>query len=831
MPRHPHFDEIISKFTVKHISGDVHSCLCPNPGHGGDDKPSLHITPMDDGKILVHCKACGKENTDAVLAAVGLKMQDLFPPKEHTHDSNVETYHDSPIIARYPYVDTDGTLLYQVCRTKAKEFPQRSPNGSGGWKYKGAMDGITRVPYQLPRLLEAIKRGLTIYVPEGEEDVRTLKNINQAGTCNSGGASNWPNSISPHFKGADVVFLPDNDTPGCEHVMRAAVSITPYAKHIRYAQLPGLPRGGDLRDWIEKQKHTKEEFLEFIATDAHEWVAGTIIEPSPEARARKAKPTDRPQIKTSSRHLRDITTDTIAALEQDHEHNALYIRMGRLVRLRTQVSSKITTPIIEDASTDIVRSLMSQSADYIKVLPKGDEAIVFPPIDVARDVLARGQWEFPQLDAVTESPVMRSDGSILAEPGYDESTCLFYAAAGTNRLHLPEIPKKPTQANVSAAVAAIADILADFPFVTESDRTNLIAMMLTQVIRPAIDGLIPMGIVNAPQPGAGKGLLVKIISIIATGKEMQSTTAPGAKQPEEWTKLLTAILAAGTTMIVFDNADSVLDSPDLASFLTASDWKGRILGQSKIIAVPNRATVLVTGNNVRVAGDIARRCYWSTINPNTSTPELRTGFRHANLCKHVQQHRGEILAALFTLARAWFAAGQPAPTKSPIVGSFEEWARIIGGALETAGYADFLGNAEEIRAKSDVSANENEVFLEAIYDVYRGLPFTTKELNVEIKQNPTLEDAAPDYLMVQKGKSEASFVRGCGQLLHRINGRHYGKDNITVLQMPTKQSHRITWYIECDDDREDRQPTAASYQLNNLPNDDAVWTFNPEDTK
>lgn len=272
MPRPPHFDDMIAKFIVKHVSGKVHSCICPSHD---DSKASLHITPGDDGKILMNCKAgCA---TPDVLAAVGLKMQDLFPTKPR---DPVETYHKSPIIERYPYVDANGVTLYQVCRTEAKDFPQQSSDGRGGWnKGKGAMDGVTRLPYQLPRLLLAIAQDLPIYIVEGERDVATLKDLGCVGTCNSGGAGNWPDTVSPYFKGANVIILPDNDTPGSEHAMRVACSIYPHAASVRYAQLPGLPSKGDVSDWIIKQKHTKEELLEFVEGNAVKWTPGCVIAP------------------------------------------------------------------------------------------------------------------------------------------------------------------------------------------------------------------------------------------------------------------------------------------------------------------------------------------------------------------------------------------------------------------------------------------------------------------------------------------------------------------------------------------------------------------------
>lgn len=57
------------------------------PAH--DDKgPSLSIRELDDGRTLVHCFA-GCE-VEAVVAAVGMSLEDLFPPRELGHSAKRE---------------------------------------------------------------------------------------------------------------------------------------------------------------------------------------------------------------------------------------------------------------------------------------------------------------------------------------------------------------------------------------------------------------------------------------------------------------------------------------------------------------------------------------------------------------------------------------------------------------------------------------------------------------------------------------------------------------------------------------------------------------------
>jgi hypothetical protein len=65
--------------------------------------------------------------------------------------------------------------------------------------------------------------------------------------------------------------------------------------------------------------------------------------------------------------------------------------------------------------------------------------------------------------------------------------------------------------------------------------------------------------------------------------------------------------------------------------------------------------------------------------------------------------RGDLVAAALTLCRAWYAAGCPAG-KSPVLGSFEDWSRLLGGVLQHIGVPEFLGNLQDLYVEMDDSA-------------------------------------------------------------------------------------------------------------------------------
>src|SRR5207245_6278791 len=82
--------------------------------------------------------------------------------------------------------DRSGDLLFEVVRyirpDGEKSFRQRRPDGKGGWSW--GVNGVERVPYRLPKILNA--KGVILV--EGEKDVHTLEGWGLPASCNPGGS-------------------------------------------------------------------------------------------------------------------------------------------------------------------------------------------------------------------------------------------------------------------------------------------------------------------------------------------------------------------------------------------------------------------------------------------------------------------------------------------------------------------------------------------------------------------------------------------------------------------------------------------------------------------
>lgn len=187
------------------------------------------------------------------------------------------------IVNEYDYVDEHGEVLFQVVRMEPKDFRQRRPDGNGGWTW--TIKGVRQVPYRLPQLLA--KPDSTVCVVEGERDVHSLEAMGVLATCNAGGAGKWPDELTPHFTGRNVVVIPDNDGPGRNHAELVASKLHGSAQSVRVLHLPNLPEKGDVTDWIAAGG-TKRRLVQ-LAKQCDPW------EPAPEPDSLPEEPPETPE--------------------------------------------------------------------------------------------------------------------------------------------------------------------------------------------------------------------------------------------------------------------------------------------------------------------------------------------------------------------------------------------------------------------------------------------------------------------------------------------------------------------------------------------------------
>ena len=96
-------------------------------------------------------------------------------------------------------------------------------------------------------------------------------------------------------------------------------------------------------------------------------------------------------------------------------------------------------------------------------------------------------------------------------------------------------------------------------------------------------------------------------------------------------KRITSLVLAGDRLILLDNLEGRFGCAVLDAALTATSWKDRLLGASRIVEAPMIATWYATGNNVAVAADTARRICHIRLESPEERPEMRQGFLYPDL--------------------------------------------------------------------------------------------------------------------------------------------------------------------------------------------------------
>jgi hypothetical protein len=496
-----------------------------------------------------------------------------------------------------------------------------------------------------------------------------------------------------------------------------------------------------------------------------------------------------PIIQVASRQLRDMSDEALAALHRTNNPPFLFAHAGRMVAVGPDEKMR---QVILEISESGLRGLLSRSGDYVRTTSNGEIDVV-PPIEICRDILslAPARWRVPVLEGVVEAPVLRPDGTVLDQAGYDLVTRLYYAPDPS--LKMPDIADEPTSDHIEAAIGLIDQAIGEFPFVDQASRANAIAALLTPIVRPAIDAPAPLALVDAPQAGTGKSLFAEVASIIATGRPGEMFSAP--RDEDEWRKQITTALLSGTSVAVIDNVTYPLDNADLCKVLTETLHVDRAFRTQQKLVLPVRTTFIATGNNLRVTGDMPRRCYWIRLDAQTSRPFKRSGFKIPDLKEWVTHHRGELLAAGITLCHAWYVAGRPKP-KCPPLGSFEPWSVTVGGILEHAGVFGFLENAEELYQSADDDSQQWEGFLLALDEAFDGDPFTVAQLVEKVHsktwsgggggseltaQAAGLQGSLPDFL-AEAVERDGYFRRRAGKAFAARVGRRFGESQIHLTR-------------------------------------------------
>ncbi|MDX1963860.1 MAG: hypothetical protein SFX18_11945 [Pirellulales bacterium] len=284
----------------------------------------------------------------------------------------------------------------------------------------------------------------------------------------------------------------------------------------------------------------------------------------------------------------------------------------------------------------------------------------------------------PKIRLFTRMPTFTKDWR-LVEPGYDVESGFYYSGKAIQAL---------------SGTTHLDELLSEFCFKTNGDRTNYIAMLLTGVLMSQFIGSKPAVLFNGNQPGLGKTILAQIISILRDGKRADTVTYN--PNDEEFEKRLGAVVRSGSTTVIIDNAKlsrsrASIDSPCLERSITDSQLSFRLLGKSEQIRTENSLIFCITANSQEVSTDLATRCV--VVNLEYEGDPRHRSFKQHDPESYALQYRAEIIGELLGMVNLWKDGGmQMANVNSRF--NKQGWGKIVGGILEANNQLDFLRNTD-----------------------------------------------------------------------------------------------------------------------------------------
>lgn len=457
----------------------------------------------------------------------------------------------------------------------------------------------------------------------------------------------------------------------------------------------------------------------------------------------------------------------------------VYLRGDQLV----QVTTGDDGVLARDLDDAILRRLIADHLPCVQRTNVGTVGALPRPI-TCKAILALPQWpKVRKLRGVATFPVPLPDGTVLHQPGYDTASGLYLREG----LDVPPIPDRPSRDQIAAARGfLLSKFLADFPWTSDADRANAVAMLLTPLLREIIDDVFPFFYVTAPERGSGKTLVASLVRILYGGV---MRVLP--KDEKELEKAITSSLRGAAPVIAFDNIpqDTTIKSPSLAAVLTMRYWTARIMGGHRDGTWPNDRMWMATGTNVSLGGDFAQRSVRIAMDYGKPNPDLRHGFAIPEIESWTAGHRGEVLWQLLVLIRSWQIAGAQRDTRQVMRG-YTPWAQTIGGILGFHQIAGFLGNRDEVVGQDEDDA-EMAAFLHALRSRYGSDGRTTRHILEDAAADGHLADALPSTL---DGGKQSS--RSLGKLMSGHEGKWYGQRPKLTLRRKQDASSISWWRVE-----------------------------------
>lgn len=458
------------------------------------------------------------------------------------------------------------------------------------------------------------------------------------------------------------------------------------------------------------------------------------------------------------KNLSKLVDKTWAALESCNQTNPTLFRFGNSISRIESDDNGIK--FVRGMNEHGLRYEVARRVLFYTLEGKGSlvEVDALPPAHCIRGLIATPDKPLPILKRLVVTPVFDSEGNLETTPGYSEKSKTYYIP--NKESEGIEISQKPSESEIEVAARFITDdLLVDFPFVRDADRAHAIALFLLIPARNLIIGSTPLHAIDATSQGTGKGLLTNLVLGPWVTRVNKMTEA---SSQDEWRKRIFAKLLQSPLDFVFDNVKNKLCSSAFEAALTAENFEDRVLGDSEVKSIPVNCAWVATGNNLQFDSEMARRTIRIRMDSQHEQPWLREEFKHKDIEAWAKANQRRLVWAGLTMIQAWVVAGRPSGDK--VLGSYENWSKVIGGILKVCKIDGFLENLQEFYLESDVESERIKAFI-ALWQERYGL--------AEIKSSDLLTEATEAGIDLGPGNDRSVKTR-LGALVASLRGKVFG---------------------------------------------------------
>lgn len=165
-----------------------------------------------------------------------------------------EEGYNATVVAKYPYINEEGEVVYEIHRMENAEQPFYTVRPLGNGEYKSGLGKkVKTIIYNLPNVLKTKENGDVIFVTEGESKANVLNELGYvATTVPFKGIDKWTSKYNKYLKYSNVLIVADNDDNSRAFAENTFEEISDVSNKVGILELtsiyPELKEGGDIED-------------------------------------------------------------------------------------------------------------------------------------------------------------------------------------------------------------------------------------------------------------------------------------------------------------------------------------------------------------------------------------------------------------------------------------------------------------------------------------------------------------------------------------------------------------------------------------------------------